>query len=209
LTAVVSPVAARGRGDYTHAPPRLRVNRQPGPNPAVRATLREALTAGRESFRRTVGRLADEHGFDADRLATEPATFDPPAAVGPVDPPHRRPTWRAWTLDDAPLGVVLTGAAYHDNPVLYANRATCRLTGYSLAALAGGNLRRLQGPGTDRSAVASLRDALRGWDGVTVELRNYRADGTPFTNRVSLVPVPDDTGTVEHWFGLQAVVSEE
>jgi len=184
------------------------VDRQPTPRPELRATLREALTADRESFRRTVGRLADEHGFDADRIATAPETFDVPDAVGAIDPPDRRLIWRAWTLEDAPLGVVLTGAAYHDNPLLYANRATRRLTGYSLSALSGGNLRRLQGSGTDAAAVDDLRDALRGWNGVTVDLRNYRADGTPFTNRVTLVPVPDDTGTVQHWFGLQAAVPE-
>jgi len=184
------------------------VDRQPGPHPDVRTALGETLTADRESFRATVRRLADEHGFEADRLATEPETFDPPAAVAPVDPPDRRLVWRAWTLEDAPLGVVLTGAAYHDNPVLYANRAARLLTGYPLAALYGENLRRLQGADTDPSAVAGLRDALRGWTGVTVELRNYRADGTPFTNRVSLVPVPDATGTVTHWFGLQAAVPD-
>ncbi|MFB6256909.1 MAG: PAS domain-containing protein [Haloplanus sp.] len=176
--------------------------------PDLRAALSETLTADRERFRRVVRRLADEHGFEAARLATEPETFDPPATVAPVDPPDRRLVWRAWTLENAPLGVALTGAAYHDNPTLYANRATRRLTGYSLTALYGENLRRLQGPDTDPAAVASLRDALRGWTGVTVELRNYRADGTPFTNRVSLVPVPDATGTVEHWFGLQAAVPD-
>jgi PAS domain-containing protein len=48
--------------------------------------------------------------------------------------------WRARTLEDAPLGVVLTGAAYHDNPLLYANRATRRLTGYTLAELWGDDL---------------------------------------------------------------------
>ena len=184
------------------------MERQPTPRPAIRAALREALTADRESFRGTVGRLADEHGFDAERLATEPETFDCPDAVGSIDPPARRLVWRAWTLEDAPLGVVLTGAAYHDNPLLYANRATRRLTGYSLPALSGENLRRLQGPGTDPETVDGLRDALRGWNEVTVDLRNYRADGTPFTNRVTLVPVPDDTGTVQHWFGLQAAVPE-
>ena len=184
------------------------MDRQPTAQPAIRETLREALTADRESFHRAVSRLADDHDFAVDRLDTEPGTFDPPDAVGAMDQSDRRPLWRAWTLEDAPLGVVLTGAAYHDNPLLYANGATRRLTGYSLTALAGGNLRRLQGRDTDPAAVATLRDALRSWDGVTVELRNYRADGTPFTNRVSLVPVPDPTGTVEHWFGLQAAVPE-
>lgn len=183
------------------------MDRQCKPQPELRTTLCEALTADRESFRETVDSLATEYGFDADRLATTPETFDPPAAVGSVAGTDI--VWRAWTLETAPIGVVLAGAAYHDNPLLYANRATRRLTGYSLAALSGENLRRLQGPDTDRAAVDSLREALRTWNSVTVELRNYRADGSSFTNRVSLVPVPDANGTVEHWFGLQAAVPDD
>jgi len=177
-------------------------------HPDLRTQLREALVADRDSFRTTVDRLAAEYEFDADRLTTTPETFDPPAAVGSVAGTDRRLVWRAWTLETAPIGVVLAGAAYHDNPVLYANRTTRELTGYSLDELAGENLRLLQGPETDRSAVSSLREALSTWNGVTVELCNYRADGSSFTNRVSLVPVPDDNGTVEHWFGLQAPVPE-
>ena len=185
------------------------MNGQPRPRPELRAALRDALAADRESFWVAVDRLATEHGFDAAGLETTPETFDPPACLRTLAAPERRLVWRARTLEDVPLGVVLTGAAYHDNPLLYANRATRRLTGYTLAELQGDNLRRLQGPRTDAATVAKLREALRGWSPVTAEVCNYRADGTPFTNRVSLVPAPDDNGTVEHWFGLQAAVPDE
>lgn len=182
------------------------MDRKYGPQSELRTTLPEALVAGRESFRETVERLAANHGFDADRLSTSPETFAPPAAIGSVTGPDRRLVWRCWTLETAPIGVVLTGPAYQDNPLLCANRATRRLTGYSLGELRGGNLRRLQGPRTDPATVAKLREAIRSWSSVTVELRNYRADGTSFINRVSLIPVPDANGTVEHWFGFQAAV---
>jgi hypothetical protein len=43
---------------------------------------------------------------------------------------------------------------------------------------------------------------------VTVELRNYTADGRPFTNRLSLVPLADGSGTVAHWLGVQATVDD-
>ena len=152
---------------------------------------------------------AVEHGFDAAGFEMTPETFDPPACLGTLTAPERRLVWRARALEEAPLGIVLTGAAYHDNPLLYANHATRQLTGYTLSELEGDNLRRLQGPRTDAANVARLREALRGWSSVTVEVCNYRADGTPFTNRVSLVPVPDRNGTVEHWFGLQAAVPGE
>ena len=179
------------------------------PQPELRAALKNVLTADIESFRETVDRLTAEHGFGTERLAATPETFDPPATLPNASAPAGELVWRARTLAAAPIGVVLTGPAYQDNPVLYANCATRRLTGYSLAELRGGNLRRLQGPQTDPDPVGALREAIRGWSRVTVELRNYRADGTPFVNRVSLVPVPAADGTVEHWFGLQAAVPDE
>ncbi|MES3161508.1 MAG: PAS domain-containing protein [Halorubrum sp.] len=181
---------------------------QPRPRPELRAALQDTLTADRSLFRDTIDRLASEYGFDAN-LDTTPESFDPPASIGDLSASDRRLVWRAWTLENAPLGVVLTGPAYHDNPVLYATRATRRLTGYTLETLRGDNLRRLQGAETDPATVGTLREALRGWSEITVELRNYRADGTAFTNRVSLVPVPDTNGTVEHWFGIQAAVPDD
>lgn len=177
------------------------------PHPALRTAIQETLTLERESFRTAVGRLAADYGFTADRR------FDPPAVVdttdlAPVSTSTERLLWRVWVLEAAPLGIVLTGSAYRDNPLLYANRATRQLTGYTLEELRGTNLRRLQGPETDPESVARLRAAIRNWNATTVELVNYHADGTPFTNRVSLVPVPDDTGTVGHWVGIQAAVPD-
>jgi PAS domain S-box-containing protein len=175
------------------------------PRPALRTAIRDILTADRESFRAAVGRLAADYGFSADRR------FETPDAIGatgfetPSDAAKQR-LWRVWVLEAAPIGIVLTGSAYRDTPLLYANRAARRLTGYSLRELIGTNLRRLQGPRTDPESVARLRTAIRNWNATTVEIVNYRADGTRFVNRVSLVPAPDATGTVEHWFGIQAVV---
>jgi len=194
---------------YTMSAPRSPVDDSPGPRPELRAALETTLTADVGSFRETVDRLGTEHGFGTEQLTTTPDTFDPKGGVTGMSVRDRELVWRAWTLEAAPIGVVLTGPAYQDNPVVYANRATCRLTGYSLSELRGGNLRRLQGARTDPDPVGTLREAIRGWSSVTVELCNYRADGTPFVNRVSIVPVSDADGTVQHWFGLQAAVPDE
>lgn len=170
--------------------------------------MQDVLTADRESFRPTVGRLADDYGFSADRRFDAPDEISAPG-FNAVSGPAKWLLWRVWVLEAAPIGIVLTGSAYRDNPLLYANRATRRLAGYSLEELQDTNLRQLQGPQTDPESVARLRSAIRNWNDTTVEITNYRADGTPFTNRVSLVPVPDDTGTVEHWFGIQAAVPDD
>ncbi|MFC7228571.1 PAS domain-containing protein [Salinirubellus salinus] len=122
---------------------------------------------------------------------------------------ERRLVWRVWVLADAPLGVTLSGAAYEDNPLWYANRTFRRLTGYTMAELYDRNPRLLQGPDTEAEAVASLHAGLRGWEPVTADLWNYRRDGTRFRNRVSLLPVFDETGTVTHWFGVQGRLERE
>lgn len=183
-------------------------DRQYRPQPALRTAIRNALTADRKSFRAAVGRLAADYGFSADRRFEAP---DEVSTTGPetLSDSAERLVWRVWVLEGAPIGIVLTGSAYRDNPLLYANRATRRLTGYSLGELTGTNLRRLQGPRTDPESVAQLRTAISNWNATTVEIINYRADGTPFVNRVSLVPVPDATGTVEHWFGIQVAVPDD
>lgn len=193
---------------YTHPITGVGVDdRQCRPNPALRTAIQDALTMEHKSFRTAVGRLAADYGFSADRR------FKPLEAVGTtslatVSDSTERLLWRVWVLEAAPIGIVLTGSAYRDNPLLYANRATRRLTGYTLEELRGTNLRRLQGPETEPESVTQLRTAIRNWNDTTVDIVNYHADGTPFINRVSLVPVPDDTGTVGHWVGIQAPVPD-
>ena len=121
---------------------------------------------------------------------------------------EQRLVWRIWALGDLPVGLVVAGPVYQDNPILYANRTFRRLTGYTLADVRGENLRLLQGPETDPGPVEDLREGLDIWTPVTVELQNYRKDGTPFRNRVSLVPIDDGSGTIANWIGIQAAVGD-
>lgn len=160
-------------------------------------------------FREELRALGTAEGFSTERLTTRPATADLPAFVAEFHERRRQLCWRAWVLESAPIGVTLAGPGYHDNPVVYATRAVEQLTGYRTDQLRGSNLRRLQGPATDQQAVDGLRDAIRSWESVTVELTNYRRDGSQFRNRVTLVPVAGRDGTVDHWFGLQARADDE
>jgi len=141
--------------------------------------------------------------------APSPAAFDGPPDLGAFEaltPLERNLVWRLWVLDAVPFGLVLTGPAYQDTPVRYVNDGFERLTGYPLSAVRGRNLRLLQGPDTDENAVESLREAVSIWESVTVELRNYRRDGTSFLNRVSLVPMAGSDGAVANWVGVQTTV---
>ena len=112
-------------------------------------------------------------------------------------------------VDQAPVGITLTDPTQPDNPLVYANEEFMELTGYSQGDVDGWNHRQLQGPETDAASVAELRSALDDERSTTVELRNYRADGSMFWNRVSLAPIYDESGQLTNWVGFQEDITEQ
>jgi PAS domain S-box-containing protein len=105
------------------------------------------------------------------------------------------------------MPIVLTDPNLPDNPIVFANRAFQDLTGYTEEEFLGRNCRFLQGAHTDREAVAELRDAVSERRAVSVELLNYKRDGTPFWNACFLGPVFDTDGKLLYFFASQLDVT--
>lgn len=179
---------------------------------SLRRSLVTALGRDAEAFRADAATLAARHDLAETRrrlTETAPADFEGPPGVDGYDDLSqftRRLVWRAWLFDTAPLGLTVAGPAYEDTPLVYATERFRELTGYSMAELRGENPRLLQGPETEADAVDRLREAVSIWSQVTVELRNYRRDGTAFRNRVTLVPMSGPDGPIRNWVGIQEVV---
>jgi diguanylate cyclase (GGDEF)-like protein/PAS domain S-box-containing protein len=116
-------------------------------------------------------------------------------------------------LHDAALAATTNGIvicevdAAADYPIRYVNAGFERLTGHRAEGILGRNCRILQGPGTDPAAIAELRAALADERPTTVTLLNYRADGRPFWNEISLSPVREGD-RVSHVIGVQTDVTE-
>jgi PAS domain-containing protein len=55
-----------------------------------------------------------------------------------------------------------------------------KLTEYRREEVIGRNCRFLQGPGTDRSTVQKIRDAINTCNDITVQLLNYTKTGNTF-----------------------------
>ncbi|MEF8973996.1 MAG: PAS domain-containing protein, partial [Haloarcula sp.] len=111
-------------------------------------------------------------------------------------------------MDEAPIGITITDPDQADNPIVYANRQFLELTGYTESEVTGRNCRFLQGEGTESEPVDALQRAVDEGEPVSVELRNYRKDGTMFWNQVSVAPVRDDDGTVDSYVGFQQDITE-
>ncbi|GAA0666708.1 PAS domain S-box protein [Natronoarchaeum mannanilyticum] len=111
-------------------------------------------------------------------------------------------------IDEVPVGITISGPPSDDVPLVYANEAFVRLTGYSREEILGHNCRFLQGEATRPEPVRELAAAIEAGAGTTVELRNYRKDGTEFWNRVSITPIRDDAGDVTNYVGFQQDVTD-
>ncbi|WP_276258589.1 PAS domain S-box protein [Haloglomus litoreum] len=112
-------------------------------------------------------------------------------------------------IDEAAVGISISDYRQPDNPLVYINDRFEEITGYDAATALGRNCRFLQGADTDPEQVAELRRAIEAGEPARVQLLNYRQDGTPFWNRLTVAPIRDDEGTVTHFVGFQEDVTEE
>ncbi|MCB1808901.1 MAG: PAS domain-containing protein, partial [Candidatus Competibacteraceae bacterium] len=79
------------------------------------------------------------------------------------------------------------------HPVIYVNPAFERMTGYSAQDMIGQNCRFLQGDDRNQAAIEQVSNALQQHRSVSVELRNYRKDGTLFWNELRVAPIRDES----------------
>ena len=107
------------------------------------------------------------------------------------------------SVHHTPIATVVTDPGQADNPIVVANEAFCRLTGYSAEEIVGRNCRFLAGPDTERRARSELARAVDAGAPALVELTNYRKDGSAFRNAVMIAPVRDQEGKLAYFIGSQ------
>ncbi len=104
-------------------------------------------------------------------------------------------------------GVCITDCSVPDHPISYVNDAFLAMSGYSREECIGRNCRFLQGPDTAAESVDKLRHAIDAQQSISVELLNYRKDGTQFWNALTISPIRDASDHVTHFVGVLNDVS--
>jgi PAS domain S-box-containing protein len=132
--------------------------------------------------------------------------LDPPEEIDDPDAYLQALRERAVIATD--ITFTITDPRRPDNPLVWVNPSFTRVTGYEAEEVIGLNCRLLQGPATDRAAVAEIRTALEARRTVTTTLLNYRKDGTAFWNQLSVSPVFDGDGELVSFVGVQTDVTE-
>lgn len=121
----------------------------------------------------------------------------------------RQSPFLAAALAEIECGVTIADPNLEDTPLIYANAAFERITGYPRSELLGRNCRFLQGDLKEQPGLRVIRNAIaRGTDCTTV-LTNFRRNGESFENRIKLRTLRAHDGALSYIIGIQLDVSKE
>ncbi|WP_431482668.1 PAS domain-containing protein [Pseudomonas solani] len=112
-------------------------------------------------------------------------------------------------IDASNDGIVVAEQEGEDNILIYANRAFEQLTGYARDDILYQDCRFLQGEDRDQIGLAAIRQAIRKGEPCRQIVRNYRKDGSPFWNELSITPVFNEGDQLTYFIGIQKNVTPE
>ena len=98
------------------------------------------------------------------------------------------------------MPMMVTDATLPGNPIVFANNAFVELSGYTMDELVGQDPHFLNGPGTDPDAIQQYTRSMEERRDETLEIQQYRKDGTPFRAMLFASPLNDGQGTVTNHF---------
>ena len=98
------------------------------------------------------------------------------------------------------MPMLVTDATLPGNPIVFANQSFVDLSGYSMDELLGQDPHFMNGAGTDPEAIRRYEVAILEERDETLEILQYRKDGTPFRAMLFASPVDDGQGTVTNHF---------
>lgn len=112
-------------------------------------------------------------------------------------------------IAEVETGILITDAGQDDNPIVYANKAMERMTGYTMQEMLGQNPRFLQGDDRVQPGLERIRFGINNAVPVRETLSNYGKDGSRLTVELSISPVRDEKGKVSHFIGAQSDVTDK
>nr|AML76366.1 putative LOV domain-containing protein [Ishige okamurae] len=127
-----------------------------------------------------------------------------PSALKLMSPSYQSVT----ALAESQANFILTNPNLPDCPIIFASPGFMDLTGYDASDVIGKNCRFLQGAGTDPVTVSIIRNNLTDGRDTSVCILNYKADGTPFWNQLSIGVLLDSHGRVANHVGVLCEVKQ-
>ncbi len=148
--------------------------------------------------------------------ADHPRVAEPRPEPLPVNP-RRRAWWPRPSVENTILGrameamsasAILVDVRSPEQPIIWANPAFERLTGYSRDELRGRMWTLNEGPETDPETAARLHEAVERGQELCVIIRHHRRDGSAYWSETLMAPAREGNGLVTHYMSVQKDVTE-
>lgn len=110
-------------------------------------------------------------------------------------------------LDQANMGIVVSDPNQDDNPIIYANDYFFNMLGYSHEEIIGKNCRFLQGTEHSQEPIKALRVAIKEGKAHSTVLKNFKKDGTPLYNQLTISPIYEEEKLL-FFLGVQRDVTQ-
>jgi PAS domain S-box-containing protein len=98
------------------------------------------------------------------------------------------------------MPMLVTDATLPGNPITFVNSAFVQLSGYEIEELLGQDPHFMNGPKTDPQAIAAYEVAMKEAREETLEILQYRKDGSPFRAMLFATPLDDGQGRITNHF---------
>jgi diguanylate cyclase (GGDEF)-like protein/PAS domain S-box-containing protein len=145
--------------------------------------------------------------LDDQRLVAE-ALAERQAALHAVNDELRLTSTALAGLNDMVLIAKVGAEEGAEQPVIFANAAFERRSGYRADEIVGRSLRMLHGPETDAAIVHKMAAAMARREPVAGELVHYTKFGEPCWIEVEMVPFANESRDVTHWVAVGRDITE-
>ncbi|KAK9722358.1 hypothetical protein K7432_002746 [Basidiobolus ranarum] len=133
---------------------------------------------------------------------------------------HRPNPQIAMGAVDMSCAFLVVDACRFDFPIIYASDSFERLSGYQSPEIIGQNCRFLQSPDgrvslgsrrryTDNNAVHNIRTHVSQGKEFQVSIVNYKKNGQPFINLITIIPIAYEGSDITHFVGFQVNMIEQ
>lgn len=112
-------------------------------------------------------------------------------------------------LDSSVNGITLADPDLEDMPLVYANKAFEKMTGYTMEEVIEKNYRFMQGEDREQKERYMMQEAFKNNQPIEITFKNYRKNGELFYNHLEMSPLFDSNGNLLYYLGVQLDVTQK
>ncbi len=114
---------------------------------------------------------------------------------------------RTKAMESTAEGIFIIDAQKPDFPVIYANQAFQKMTGYSKREILDQNYFALYGVDADQRIINEIKNVIHRGETFHGEMLSFQKNGNKYWNLLRIAPVRDTGGVVTHYVGIQTDVT--